>query len=65
LEAIWCIRSFPQGGWKSFGVFVVSLRVVGSHFLFDTNVEDVGYPLLRDLYMLIRSTLEFNFIPIP
>jgi hypothetical protein len=38
--------------WKTFGVFVVSFRVVGSHFVFDTNVEDVDYSLLRDLDML-------------
>jgi hypothetical protein len=25
-----------QCGWKPFGVFVVSFRVVGSHFVFDT-----------------------------
>ena len=52
-------------GWKPFGVFVVSFRVVGSHFVFDANVEDVGYSLFRDLYLLVRSTLEFNFIAIP
>ena len=28
-----------QCGWKPFGVFVVSFRVVGSHFVFGTNVE--------------------------
>jgi hypothetical protein len=53
-----------QCGWNPFDLFVVSFRVVGSHFVFDTNVEDVGYSLLRDLGMLIRSTLECNFIPI-
>jgi hypothetical protein len=25
----------------------------------------VDYSLLRDLFMLVRSTVEFNFIPIP
>jgi len=54
-----------QCGWEPSGVFVVSFRVVGSHFVFDTTVEDVDYSSRRDLDLLVRSTLEFNFIPIP